>query len=486
MHRLPTSSSSLPNPPSIVQSSSSSTPTNDPWGVLHVNLLPLFNGEPLRVPIENLNLLVRRHISSVLSSAPSKALSTLENDTIELLSAGMVTLNAKLSGIEDDKLISRVVELWGFFWDQVLTYVEGVLLPLQTDPLLSTLYRPPKRTTSPTRQSSKPSISSSLALTGHGMSPYHIDVRTVALRSFRDKIIVPLHSRLYTRLSLMSNVNKNTNEIMQETPPRMQQMLLVLSAQSRPRPQTLSLSGPTPPHLSQGEAAISDLLRIVRSVSRVHHQSAFGNRPRPVNGKNLLSSSTVSASRHHHPGFNNFGNPIGGTRAGARSGLDSRAPNFLIGATPRDRRGLVAGIKLDLWDKSKSEPGWVDESSADLETPKLAALDRIGFAEIERQRERDFLESLRSPEFPPGTPTGSSTTATVTARVSVGGWGLGPGNEAISPLGDGEEEELDWDQAQAVVERMVGMNHKPVDGTSAPPSSGDLPSPPSTVRHRTT
>lgn len=75
---------------------------------------------------EDLNLLVKRHISSIVSSMPSKALSTLENDTVELLSSGMVTLNAKLSGIEDDKMISRVVELWGFFWDQVLTYVEGV------------------------------------------------------------------------------------------------------------------------------------------------------------------------------------------------------------------------------------------------------------------------------------------------------------------------------------------------------------------------
>jgi hypothetical protein len=38
----------------------------------------------------------------------------------------MVTLNAKLTGIDDDKLVSRVVEIWGFFWDQVLPYVEGV------------------------------------------------------------------------------------------------------------------------------------------------------------------------------------------------------------------------------------------------------------------------------------------------------------------------------------------------------------------------
>ena len=42
----------------------------------------------------------------------------------------MVTLNAKLNGIDDEKLIARVVEIWGFFWDQVLTYLEGVRLLL--------------------------------------------------------------------------------------------------------------------------------------------------------------------------------------------------------------------------------------------------------------------------------------------------------------------------------------------------------------------
>ena len=40
----------------------------------------------------------------------------------------MVTLNAKLNGIDDEKLVARVVEIWGFFWDQVLTYLEGVRL----------------------------------------------------------------------------------------------------------------------------------------------------------------------------------------------------------------------------------------------------------------------------------------------------------------------------------------------------------------------
>lgn len=63
----------------------------------------------------------------MISSVPSKALATLEKDATELIANGMVTLSAKLSGIEDGKkLVNRVVEVWGFFWDQVLPYVEGV------------------------------------------------------------------------------------------------------------------------------------------------------------------------------------------------------------------------------------------------------------------------------------------------------------------------------------------------------------------------
>jgi len=75
---------------------------------------------------EDLNVLVKKHVSSVVSSSPSKALSTLEFDAKELIASGMVTLNRKLMDIDDEKLLGRVVEIWGFFWDQVLTYVEGV------------------------------------------------------------------------------------------------------------------------------------------------------------------------------------------------------------------------------------------------------------------------------------------------------------------------------------------------------------------------
>ena len=77
-------------------------------------------------PSEDLNALVRRHIESVISRGPPKALATLETDAADLINTGMITLNAKLAGIEDEKLIGHVVRIWCFFWDQVLPYVEGV------------------------------------------------------------------------------------------------------------------------------------------------------------------------------------------------------------------------------------------------------------------------------------------------------------------------------------------------------------------------
>ncbi|KAJ2913458.1 hypothetical protein MD484_g6937, partial [Candolleomyces efflorescens] len=121
------SSLSLPNPAGMSQVNIPSTST-DPWSALHVHVLPLFNGEGLKLNIEDLNGLVKAHIKTVVSSSPSRALVNLENDASELIASGMTTLNAKLMNVDDEKLLSRVVETWGFFWDQILTYVEGVRL----------------------------------------------------------------------------------------------------------------------------------------------------------------------------------------------------------------------------------------------------------------------------------------------------------------------------------------------------------------------
>ncbi|KAJ8077102.1 hypothetical protein PM082_001530 [Marasmius tenuissimus] len=402
---------------------------SDPWGALHVNLLPLFNGEPLRVPIEDLNQYVKQHISAVVSASPSRSVATLEQDTVELLAKGMVTLNAKLNGVEDDKLIGRVVDRWGFFWDQVLTYAEGVLLPLQNDPLLSSLYRTPKRPSSPRRQGSGKNSISGLS-NAISVAP-SIDVRTLALRSFRDKIVLPLSGRLYTRLAIWIKQEESP-----EFPGRLYQMLLVLNAQARARPPAFSLTAP-PPQLSPGETAVNDLLRIVRST-RSKSKLGMG-----LSSKNpRLSVSAAS----------------------------TRAPSFLSGGVPRDRRGRIA-MKRDKErderdkdrdrDKERDNEGEKDRfaasigltrspSTRDDVTPRnttnapggAAAGSRL--SDIERER---FLDSLRSPDIE------------ATTRVAQEGMGLGPRRSEDVPRNvlEDEEDYTDWDQAQKAVEKLIGL-----------------------------
>jgi len=47
---------------------------------------------------------------------------------MDLIHRGMQNINAKLSGIDDEKLVTRLVEIWNFFWVNVLPYIEGVSL----------------------------------------------------------------------------------------------------------------------------------------------------------------------------------------------------------------------------------------------------------------------------------------------------------------------------------------------------------------------
>lgn len=150
LHAFPTSNSTSPIPASTSSHNNATSPNapsgtsaDSPWSSLHIYVLPLFNGEPLRAPIEDLNTLVRAHIKVVLGGrTPNKAIAALESDVVGLVNAGMLNLNAKLTGLDDDKLVVRLVEVWTFFWVQVLPYVEGVsVLSYLVLVCLLTLYR---------------------------------------------------------------------------------------------------------------------------------------------------------------------------------------------------------------------------------------------------------------------------------------------------------------------------------------------------------
>ncbi|ORX93589.1 HbrB-domain-containing protein [Basidiobolus meristosporus CBS 931.73] len=165
---------------------------DDKWQTLCVKVLPLFNGEGLKGYVEDLNELVRGCLND-------KALATLAEDIEHLLGDGMLTLNVKLIGVNDEKLVSRLVELWSFFFGTVLPYFESVFLPLQTE----------------VKKYQLPTVT--------------VNVRNMALSSFRDHVIIPMVDRLEGVFSKLFIDNEETGIPRTDTAARMLQMISVLS-----------------------------------------------------------------------------------------------------------------------------------------------------------------------------------------------------------------------------------------------------------------
>ena len=125
----------------------------------------------------------------------------------------------------------------------------------------------------------------------------------------------------------------------------------MLSSQSRQLPVTFSLTTPTP-QPTAGEAAINDLLRLVRNPC-----------PR---------SDSVNQQFKKSPAF------------------QSRTTTFLSGGIPRDRRGRVAQKKGKIPQALNHNQG--NEDLFGEETPKGPV---SYVTEMEHEREREMLEALR-------------------------------------------------------------------------------------------
>lgn len=152
----------------------------------------------------------------------------------ELLNNGMLTLNAKLGDVPDEKLVSRLVEVWSFFFGTVLPYFEGVFLPLQIElknchakkmvrkpvggnggpsvlttstgssTTLSSLITGGMETSSVSGMvgASSKSIASDAERSCEDSEPEN--VRTMALTGFRDLVILPMVDRLGGKNGLLT------------------------------------------------------------------------------------------------------------------------------------------------------------------------------------------------------------------------------------------------------------------------------------------
>ncbi|EJD52698.1 HbrB-domain-containing protein [Auricularia subglabra TFB-10046 SS5] len=361
---------SLPASSSAQSASATILSERDSWGSLHMHVLPLFNREALRLPIEDLNALVKLHVNDVVVKRPSRAIATLESDLKDLIGNGMLTLNSKLTGLDDHDILQGVITLWTIFWERILTYLEAVFLPFQTEPILLSLGKAPKqRTSSPSR---KEGLSgSTLPTTGA-----RIDVREITLRAFRDSIIFPIYPRLATRLNVAKDPFAEQPEYDR---PRLQQMLLVLLSTANH-----SLGAGIQPEPS--EAVIHHLLRLVRAP------------PPPTASPSGYASASTSTSTTHSPAMSTLAPPAATAAHLASSLRLARHPSFLSATAVRERRGRPS-IDRGPYPEDDGSDDDYDDYDDGAPTPRNAPAFPYHQHHAERsERGLSFLKGIKSPE----------------------------------------------------------------------------------------
>lgn len=162
----------------------------DAWDFLKAKLLVIFDGEDVRIAIEDLNRLVLVHLQRcVHKRAPAAVIMDLQ----ELLETGFATLNhSSLIGIPDEKLVPHLVQIWMLVFGTILPFIQAVFLPLDLEfKGLGTLM-----TTREARE-----------FWGAFPAGGFLDVRNLVLIAFRDRIILNRYETLkatFSRLSLDS------------------------------------------------------------------------------------------------------------------------------------------------------------------------------------------------------------------------------------------------------------------------------------------
>lgn len=102
----------------------------DAWDFLKAKLLVIFDGEDVRIAIEDLNKLVMIHIQRCVQKRTPMA---IVDDLRELLETGFASLNHTLNGVPDEKMVPHLVQIWMLVFGTILPFIQAVFLPLDLE-----------------------------------------------------------------------------------------------------------------------------------------------------------------------------------------------------------------------------------------------------------------------------------------------------------------------------------------------------------------
>ncbi|ORY58523.1 HbrB-like-domain-containing protein [Pseudomassariella vexata] len=179
---------------------------DDAWPYLKAKLLVIFEGEDLRLPVEDFNRVVAMHIQYCVQR---RSAHIIIEDLRELLGTGFASLDHTLRKTPEDRLIPALVELWIFTFTSILPYMQAVFLPLD-------LEFAGNGTLSPEQAREfwggvlANSPASGAYLNGHSFEPTVspagtiLDIRRLVLLAYRDAMILPRYDKLKTIFSRLS------------------------------------------------------------------------------------------------------------------------------------------------------------------------------------------------------------------------------------------------------------------------------------------
>ncbi|TQS38931.1 hypothetical protein Golomagni_00554 [Golovinomyces magnicellulatus] len=295
----------------------------DAWPFLRTKLMAVFEGEDLKLPVEDLNRIVSLHLQSAHRKRAQSKNPT--DDLIDLLNSGFTLLDQSTRYTPDEHLIPQLVEMWNFTFTAILPFMQAVFLPLDLE--LSKIMCDDEENSD---------------------SQGDFSVRSMVLRSYRDVVILsrfdilkPLFSKLQFK-SMSSNIPG-------------QGMLSPLSESNSGRPGT-------PISLDPGIASYgSQANTIVDSMSQISRERAFSS----VSSKPSAESPSTSGlssihSRERERAIENSGRLVAGIISrllqciGVLNSVHNGAEDTNDGESIKEKMGeLVKSLKLDWPDVEK-------------------------------------------------------------------------------------------------------------------------------------